>query len=299
MTVEVLGVQDERSVEMSAATRQVVAPDSLDEAVALAASEDYAIVGGGTWVVPDLSYGRRDPALVITLQRTSIDRIELEDDALLVGSTSTYATVASSAAIAQVLPAMAVMARGVTGGAQIRAWGTIGGSACHASPTSDVPGLLVGVDASLRLRSSRGVREVDAKDFFLGAFETDVRTGEILEMISIPIAPAGTRVGYYKLKLCASSWPILTSTAVIAAEGSTRVTVAGLHAVPVSTVVEGRVDDADHVAIAEIAERLLGASARPWEDVLADRAYRRRTLPAIIRRSVLAAMAPVAERTSE
>src|SRR5438034_798571 len=122
------------------------------------------------------------------------------------------------------------MAIGITGGGQIQNRGTVGGSACYAFPSSDVPAALVALGATLRLASAGGRREAAAADFFTGAFGADVRPGEVLAEIRIPAPPAGARQGYYKFKLCESSWPIATAACVLGGDGASTLALGGVSA---------------------------------------------------------------------
>ena len=192
-------------------------PASIDEAIAAVAEvgSDAEIVGGGTWVVPEMTHGTRNPGAVVDLRNAGLAGASKSKGGLSVGAMTTYAELASSKLVQQRAGALATMAAGITGGAQVRYQGTLGGSACYATPSSDAPGALVGLGATMRLRSSSGTRAVDASEFFTGAFESDVEEGEVLEAITLPAPPENARFGHYKLKLVESSWPIATATCVV------------------------------------------------------------------------------------
>ena len=130
-----------------------------------------------------------------------------------VGARITYTDILSSAVLRDRAPLLPIAAAGITGGAQIRNVGTIGGSASYAAPSSDVPGCLVALGARMRVRGPSGAREVSAQRFFVDAFRPDLGRGEILTAIVIP--EVAGRVGYYKLKLSESSWPIATAAAMV------------------------------------------------------------------------------------
>ena len=115
------------------------------------------LIGGGTWVVPEMSHGKRRPARVIDLRRAGLGGVREDGDG---AGDRRYDHLHGSAgvpAVATRLPLLRTLARGITGGAQIRNGGTVGGSACYASPASDMPAALVALGATLRLRS-RGRR---------------------------------------------------------------------------------------------------------------------------------------------
>lgn len=262
---------------------QYLAPQSVEEAAALLAAspDDTEVLGGGTWVVVEMTAGQRDPKRVIDLKNAGLCYVREEQGAVVVGARATYTDVVRSDA-AKALPALVAMAAGVTGGGQLRNRGTLGGSACYGNPSSDVPGLLVGLGATLTVRSASGSRGIAAADFFTGPLQTALQPGEILESMTIPV-PAGMRQGYYKFKLAESSWPICTGTALVGGDGSARVTIGGANAHPVT--VTGSASDLD--GLARDAE---AAITSPFSDALADGEYRKQIAGAIAKRAVKAAV---------
>jgi xanthine dehydrogenase YagS FAD-binding subunit len=76
-------------------------------------------------------------------------------------------------------------------------------SPCVAVHSSDPATALVALDATLRLRSRTGEREVPLADFFAPPAddrrtETVIRGDELIVSVHIPMAPSGTRSTYLK-----------------------------------------------------------------------------------------------------
>lgn len=255
-------------------------PRSLDEALDCLARHGSGgrALAGGTVLLPELAGSRVAPSAVIDLSRAGLDGIRSGSDGVSIGATTTYRQLASSSARAPggVLAWLGAVARGITGGPQIRNRGTVGGSAAFANPSSDVPAVLVALGAALTVASADGRRDVHAEDFFTDAFRTCLGEDELVVAIEVPDPPAGARFGYEKLKFGESSWPIVTAAAIVCS-GSTRVALGGCSAVPV--VVE--VDRPE-----KAAEAVAAAVTEPWSDVLADGGYRRRVAPVVARRAV-------------
>jgi carbon-monoxide dehydrogenase medium subunit len=65
----------------------------------------------------------------------------------------------------------------------IRNSGTIGGSIAHADPSAELPAVVLAADAELTVVGPTGVRRVPAAEFFVGPFETALRSGEILSEV--------------------------------------------------------------------------------------------------------------------
>jgi aerobic carbon-monoxide dehydrogenase medium subunit len=143
-----------------------------------------------------------------------------------------------------------------------------------------VPATLVALNARLRLARRGGVREVAARDFFLGAFQTAREPDEVLTAITVP-DPDGA-LGYVKFKLVEGSWPIVTAATVVGA--TIRVVVGGAAAVPFAVEV-ARESWRD-----ELRSAVDTALTEPWDDVLAPGRYRARIAPVIAARSVANAL---------
>ena len=246
-------------------------PSDVDDVTAALADGDAVVVGGGTMVVPDMTHGRVRPAAVVDLAKAGLAGITRGDGEWVIGAMTTYTELERSD-----VPLLATVARGITGGPQIRNRGTVGGSASYANPSSDVPATLVALNARLRLAKAGGVREVAAADFFLGAFRTAREPGEVLTAITVPDTDAS--VGYLKFKLVEGSWPIVTAATVV---GPTiRVVLGGAAARPVTVEVAR---ESWREQLRPAVDRVL---TEPWDDVLAPGHYRARIAPVIAARSV-------------
>jgi CO/xanthine dehydrogenase FAD-binding subunit len=252
-------------------------PRSIDEATALLAdsAQTAVVLGGGTMVTPMLTRGEVRPSLILDPRDLGLDAIVVTDDEIEIGARVTYADVLASDELRAALPLLQTVAQGITGGAQIRNQGTLGGSACLANPPSDVPACLVATDAVLRLRGSHGVRTVAAADFFVDARSTARRSDELLT--EIVIRRSTRRFGYAKLKLSESSWPIATAVAALdERSGVGAITLGGVHRRPL------RVEIAVATQIEEVVSMALDD---PWDDVLAPAEYRRQVAPVVARRA--------------
>ncbi|MFI6456067.1 FAD binding domain-containing protein [Streptosporangium amethystogenes] len=268
------------------------APTDLDGVVtALSAASGAAVVlGGGTMLVPDMTHGKTVADVVVDLSRAGLSGIARHGGEVVVGATTTYAGVLFDPRARDLVPLLGRMAGGVTGGPQIRNKGTIGGSACYANPSSEVPACLVALGARLRLASAGGTREVAAGDFFTGAFTTARRPDEVLANVTLP-APTGPRPGYTKLKLTESSWPIATAACVPGPEGALRVALGAVAATPLLVTLDPpQAGVADPAWRAHVREVVDAALAEPWSDVLADGEYRRRVAPVVAARAVADAL---------
>jgi carbon-monoxide dehydrogenase medium subunit len=69
----------------------------------------------------------------------------------------------------------------------IRNKGTHGGSIAYGDPAAELPAFAVAMDAKIILSGLSGQRIVDAKDFYHGLFETNLKPDEILTSVSYPL----------------------------------------------------------------------------------------------------------------
>ncbi|WP_293781794.1 xanthine dehydrogenase family protein subunit M [uncultured Aeromicrobium sp.] len=274
---------------MSAAFAYEAPRDEQELTVALGEAEgDIAVLGGGTMLVPQMTHRQVRPSAVIDLVRCGLSGVYRDGGTTVIGAMTTYHRLFDC----QAVPLLAQLARGITGGPQIRHRGTIGGSTAFANPNSDIPGCLVALNASVRLISPRGVRTVPATDFFRGPFSTARARDEAVVAIVVPDAERRA-FGYVKFKLSESSWPIVTAATVLEGE-QVRVGVGGVAAVPrVLELAVASPDDLDDPHWREEAGRRLRATlagAPAWNDVLADSRYKEQIAPTIIVRSIRQAL---------
>jgi len=138
----------------------------------------------------------------------------LPDGGLAIGALVTYREVLDSALATSRVPLLA-MAIADIGDVQVRNRGTVAGSIAHADPASDMPAVVLALEASIVVRSGSGERVVNATSFFEGAFVTDLAEDELLTEIRIPAQPAGVGMAYRHLEQPASGYSIVGVAAVV------------------------------------------------------------------------------------
>jgi CO/xanthine dehydrogenase FAD-binding subunit len=72
------------------------------------------------------------------------------------------------------------------GGPALRTVATLGGNICNASPAADTLPFLYAFEATMRLASATGERDVPIVDFIRGPGKTTLRADEILTAIIVP-----------------------------------------------------------------------------------------------------------------
>lgn len=276
-----------------------VRPASVAEALNLLASggEGTKVIAGGHSLLPLLKMRLASADRLIDVSRLSeLHGVESWGDGLAIGAAATYAAVLGSALALARCPLLAEAITDI-GDVQVRNRGTLGGSLAHADPASDMPALVLALDAQLVLRSAGGERVVAADGFFHSPFVTDIHADELLMQIRIPALPAGAGTAYRQLVQRASGYSLVGVAAVVASSGGTlshvRVGVTGVgdHAYR-ATAVEAALAGTDGGSAA-----LAGAAAHAADgqevgsDIHADRQYRTAMAAVYVRRALEAAMA--------
>jgi CO/xanthine dehydrogenase FAD-binding subunit len=166
----------------------VLRPTTLDDALAArAAHPDAVVVAGGTGVMVELNAGRIDPPALIDLSRVAGLRDSARDaDVVTLGATTTYADVLDRHA--ETLPGLA-QAVATIASRQLRNRATIGGALVLGDPSSDALAALGAADATVRVASADGdERAIPAHAFVTGVGACDLRDGELVVSIDVPVA---------------------------------------------------------------------------------------------------------------
>ncbi|MEP7023932.1 MAG: xanthine dehydrogenase family protein subunit M [Actinomycetota bacterium] len=182
---------------------------SVDEALELATrgGPDAKFLAGGHSLLPLMKLRLAVPEILIDIGRLhELSYIRDDGSHIAVGALTSHHDLAGSGLLATDLPLLA-HAAGQVGDPQVRHRGTIGGSLAHADPASDLPAVVLALDATLVARGPSGSREIGAGAFFTGLFETALEPGELLTEIRIPRPQAGW--SFQKFTKRAIDWAIV------------------------------------------------------------------------------------------
>ncbi len=174
------------------------APTTLTElAEILAAEPEALILAGGTdiglWVTKQL---RCLPTLVYLGAIEALQRIRRTEQFLEIGAAVSLHD--AWQAIVAIYPQLAEVAQRF-GSPAIRNGGTLCGNLANGSPIGDSMPALLALDAELELRCGAQTRRLDLDRFYLGYRKKDLRAGEYLTSVRIPMPRANRRLGCYKL----------------------------------------------------------------------------------------------------
>jgi aerobic carbon-monoxide dehydrogenase medium subunit len=192
--------------------------NSLDEALGLIGTSGTKVIAGGMSLLPLMKLRLAGPERLVDIGRlTELKGVrKLDDGRLAIGALTTYSELADSPArhyglIRDALPEI--------GDVQVRNRGTVGGAVAHCDPASDLPAVLLALDAEIVARSKRGEKVYPADGFFGGAFTTTLAEDEIVTEIRLagPRDDAGS--AYVAINQKASGYSIVGVAAVVIKEG--------------------------------------------------------------------------------
>jgi carbon-monoxide dehydrogenase medium subunit len=249
------------------------------------------LLAGGHSLVPLLKLRLAAPSAVVDIGRIAELRgIAQEGNAIRIGALTTHAELAASAELKKSAAALAEAAA-ILGDPAVRNRGTIGGNVAHADPASDLPAVLVALDASFIALGPNGERTIAADDFFTGIMTTALNEQEILVGVRVPAAAAGQGSAYVKFSHPASRYAVIGVAARITVENGTctgaRIALGGL--LPHARLVGTNADTATIAAAAAAVGADLGGDVTG--DIYASAEYRAAVAPVYIKRAVAAAVA--------
>jgi carbon-monoxide dehydrogenase medium subunit len=189
---------------------------SVEHALALLAryAPGARILAGGHSLIPMMKLRLAQPEVLIDINGIgSLRYIERAGGELRIGALARHADLLA-APIAGEHFAILHDAEAVIADPVVRNWGTIGGSLCQADPSEDLSAAFAALKGSMIVHGPGGSREVSARAFHTGPYETVVGPAEMLTEIRLPIRPDS---GSAYLKVCrrAGDWPIGAAGAAV------------------------------------------------------------------------------------
>src|SRR5471032_1110896 len=173
----------------------------------------------------------------------------------------------------------------------IRNAGTLGGNVANGSPIGDSMPWLIVLGTQIVLRGADGQRIMPLEDFYLGYQKKDLRPGEFVEALRVPLPSAAVHFRTYKLaKRFDQDISAVCSAFAFRLDGErildARIAFGGMAATPQSAAqteafLRGQVWSEENLAI---AMRLLADDYAPLSDMRASNTYRMTTAQNLLRR---------------
>jgi aerobic carbon-monoxide dehydrogenase medium subunit len=225
---------------------------SLEHALALLARYGPAarILAGGHSLIPMMKLRLVQPEVLIDINAiTDLCYINLTGNELHIGTLTRHAQLLDSGFAGEHF-AILHDAERVIADPIVRNWGTVGGSLCQADPSEDLSAAFAALKGTMVIHGPDGIREVSAREFHTGPYETVIGPSELLTEIRLPIRPGGGS-GYQKVSRRTGDWPVGAAGAAVWLDGDV-IADAGIGLAAVG---------ATHFAAAEAEEYLRGRPA--------------------------------------
>jgi carbon-monoxide dehydrogenase medium subunit len=254
--------------------------ESVEHAIELLGSRDGAkVLAGGHSLLPAMKLRVARPGLLVDVGRLAELRYVREaDGGVAIGTLTRHHDLVHDVLLREHCPVLAHTAS-LVGDPQVRHRGTIGGSVAHGDPASDLPTVLVALDAELVARGPDGERTIPAADFFRGVFETALGPRDVLTEIRVPAA-TGT---YLKFNRRAQDWATV-GVAVARTNGDVRVALTSMGPTPLrASAVEQAL--ASGTAPEEAAE-LAAEGTDPPSDTSGSADFRRHLARVLVKRAL-------------
>ncbi len=182
------------------ATTQWQRPKTVAEALRMYERNPAAIpLAGGTDVMVLWNAGEHNGCSILDLSALkSWSRVRVSDSHISIGALVTMSQLQQYAAIARRLPLL-VQACATVGGLQIQNRATLAGNIANASPAGDSFTPLAVYDASVKVVSKAGRRNVPLAEIFAGVKKTSLLPSELIASIELPIPKRPTRQMFRKV----------------------------------------------------------------------------------------------------
>ena len=272
-------------------------PKTLSEASEMLAEfgDNGRLYAGGTELLLAMKHDLlRYQHLVDVKTIPELNKIELKDGALMIGSVATHRSIERSSIVRENLPVFADMATHVAN-VRVRASGTLGGNLCFAEPHSDPATLLVALGAKAHIQRKSSSRTIAVERLITGSYETSLAPDEILTSVEIPILSKTQRAAYLKFQL--KERPTLGLALVLDVEGDeikkATAVVGSVSALPTQSektnqLLAGFRGDAEK-RLAD-AGQVLAEAADPVDDLEGSADYKRHLIGVFLRRAFVKAL---------
>ena len=243
------------------------------------AASDPRFVAGGQSLLPTIRLGLASPSDLIDLHgMAELAAIKVAASQINIGAMATHATVAESAEVRRLIPALAALAAGI-GDRQVRNRGTLGGALANSDPAACYPAAVLGLGAIINTDR----RKIAADDFFKGLFTTALEPGELITSVDFPVPE---KAAYLKFKNPASRFAIV---GVFVSKGPAGVRVAVTGAGACAFRVKAMEDALKSNFSAEAIKNIQLPATNLNRDMHATPEYRAQLVSVLARRAVAAA----------
>ncbi len=255
---------------------------NIDEAISLLGQSGEAkLIAGGHSLLPLMRLRFAQPDLLVDIGRIDdLSYVRDAGDSIAVGAMTRHADVAADPLLGADCGILAETAAQI-GDPQVRHRGTLGGSIAHADPASDLPTVLLALDAEFDVRGPAGDRTIAAGDFFTGFLESALEPTDVLTEVRVPKLDGPATYAKYNRR--AQDWATV-AVAAVQRNGGTALALTNMAATPVRAlgVEQALADGAD----AATAAARVGEGTNPPSDTNGSAEYRAHLATVLTRRAL-------------
>jgi carbon-monoxide dehydrogenase medium subunit len=271
------------------------APKTIDEALKILAEvapQDGRVLAGGQSLVPIMAFRLAKPTHLVDINEVAgLDKIANDGKALSIGARVRHAAFHKQVVESPLGKLLSVVAHHIAH-YPIRMRGTFCGSLAHADPASEWCLVAAVLDATLVTRSTRGERQIAAKQFFTGIMSTALAEDELLIEARLPLLASDAKFGFNEFSRRAGDFAMAASLVTYRLKAGkitdARIGLGGAEPSPrriaeAEAVLNGQApSDMAFRAAAEAAATAID----PLEDHQTNAAYRRDLVRAVVRRAL-------------
>ena len=285
---------------MKPAPFEYYVPDSIEQALNLLRQhgDTARLLAGGQSLVPAMNFRVVQPEVLIDLNRVGELKYIRDDNATLhIGAMTRERELEFDPAISRKTPLLAEALPHVAH-PQIRNRGTLGGSLANADPAAELPVIMLAMGARLKVRNADGERWVDARDFFVGMFTTNMAADEMLVEIELPFAPPHTGWSFMEVAPRAGDYALMGVAALVTLDEDRRCKQARLvylnagdgpvEAREAGSVLEGKMPGTD--AIDEAADLASQKEINPFGNIHTSPEFQRHLARVLTRKTLKQAL---------
>ncbi len=284
---------------MKPAPFDYILASSLDHALRLKAEhgDEARFLAGGQSLIPAMNFRLARPAVLIDINHipelAGVDCSKPNE--IRLGAMTRYRALERDGDFLKACPLFADALPHIAH-PPIRNRGTVGGNLSHADPASELPAIAVAMQGRMRVKSSRGERELAAADFFVGLLTTDLQPDEMLVEITLPKTTPKSGSCFMELARRRGDFALAGVAAIVSLDDDDRAThvrlaLCGVGETPVdasaaaSSLIGQKCTDAAIEIVAADVQKALAPSA----NIHASGEYQRHIAGVLTRRAVAAA----------
>jgi CO/xanthine dehydrogenase FAD-binding subunit len=290
---------------MKPAPFEYYVPDSIEQALDLLREhgDSARLLAGGQSLVPAMNFRVVQPGVLIDLNRIGELRYIRDEDATLhIGAMTRERELEFDPLISRKTPLLAEAMPHVAH-PQIRNRGTLGGSLANADPAAELPVIMLALGARLKVRNADGERWVEARDFFVGMFATDLAADEMLVEIELSSMLPRTGWSFMEVAPRAGDYALMGVAALVTLDENRHCTQARLvylnagdgpvQVKEASSALEGNIPDSE--SIDEAADLASQKEINPFGNIHASPEFQRHLARVLTRKTLKQAI----ERANE